>query len=186
MRQRSPGWGAFSNAAICVLTLIVAPHFSARQLSTGAGARLFAECCLRVAEHKPALGSIDGRAAHPDARCAGILGLRLGRQSLKPASIPAENTRTLCIRSRALYSSPIRSPLSNTKIFGVRFADGRRDRRPAWCATMVHDPQCRACRQSRQIQEKAQDYSGFGLKSQTPARKSAQLSRACGRMQIVQ
>jgi hypothetical protein len=31
--------------------------------------------------------------------------------------------------------------------------------------------------QSRQIQEKAQDYSGFGLKSQTPARKSAQLSR---------
>jgi hypothetical protein len=32
--------------------------------------------------------------------------------------------------------------------------------------------QCAACRQSRQIQEKAQDYSGFGLKSQTPARKS--------------
>src|SRR5215470_13061189 len=29
----------------------------------------------------------------------------------------------------------------------------------------------------RQIQEKAQDYSGFGLKSQTPARESAQLSR---------
>ena len=33
--------------------------------------------------------------------------------------------------------------------------------------------QCAACRQSRQIQEKAQDYSGFGLESQTPARKSA-------------
>jgi hypothetical protein len=46
---------------------------------------------------------------------------------------------------------------------------------------MVHDPQCRASRQSRQIQEKAQDYSGFGLKSQTPARKSAQLSRAPAR-----
>jgi len=30
---------------------------------------------------------------------------------------------------------------------------------------MVHDPQCRAGRQSRQIQEKVQDYSGFGLKS---------------------
>jgi hypothetical protein len=30
-------------------------------------ARLFAECCLQVAEHKPALGSIDSRAAHPDA-----------------------------------------------------------------------------------------------------------------------
>jgi hypothetical protein len=28
---------------------------------------------------------------------------------------------------------------------------------------MIHDPQCRAGRQSRQIQEKAQDYSGFGL-----------------------
>jgi hypothetical protein len=28
---------------------------------------------------------------------------------------------------------------------------------------------------------KAQDYSGFGLKSQTPARKSAQLSRAPAR-----
>jgi hypothetical protein len=63
-------------------------------------------------------------------------------------------------------------------------------RRPAWCATtfsgpdlalqelvrMVPDPRCRAGRQSRQIQEKAQDYSGFGLKSQTPARRSAQLS----------
>src|SRR5215472_4490279 len=30
---------------------------------------------------------------------------------------------------------------------------------------MVHDPQCRAGRQSRQIQENVQDYSGFGLKS---------------------
>jgi hypothetical protein len=38
-----------------------------------------------------------------------------------------------------------------------------------------------AGRQSLQIQEKAQDYSGFGLKFQTPARKSAQLSRAPAR-----
>src|SRR6516164_3648167 len=41
---------------------------------------------------------------------------------------------------------------------------------------IVHDPQCAACRQSRQIQEKAQDYSGFGLKSQTATPKSAQLA----------
>jgi len=44
-----------------------------------------------------------------------------------------------------------------------------------------HRSQCAACRQSQQIQEKAQDYSGFGLKSQTLARKSAQLSRAPAR-----
>jgi hypothetical protein len=42
--------------------------------------------------------------------------------------------------------------------------------------------QCAASRQSRQIQEKAQDYSGFGLKSQTPTSKSARLaSRAPAR-----
>jgi hypothetical protein len=43
----------------------------------------------------------------------------------------------------------------------------------------------RSAHQSRQIQEKAQDYSGFGLKPQTPTLKSAQLSlapaRAAGR-----
>jgi hypothetical protein len=40
--------------------------------------------------------------------------------------------------------------------------------------------------QWRQIQEKAQDHSGFGLKSQTPARKigtTLSRARACGRMQ---
>ena len=63
------------------------------------------------------------------------------------------------------------------KIFGVQFADGRR----GWCATMVHDPQCRACRRSRQNPREGSGYSGFGLKSQTPARKSAQLSRAPAR-----
>src|SRR6516165_7726073 len=66
------------------------------------------------------------------------------------------------------------------KIFGVQFADGRRDCRPAWCATTFSGPALvlsRACtygtrstiqggRQSRQIQEKAQDYSGFESKSQ--------------------
>jgi hypothetical protein len=31
--------------------------------------------------------------------------------------------------------------------------------------------QCAACRQLRQIQEKAQDYSGFGLKPQTPTKQ---------------
>jgi hypothetical protein len=36
--------------------------------------------------------------------------------------------------------------------------------------------QCAACRQSRQIQEKTQDCSGFGLKLQTPTPKSAQLT----------
>jgi len=46
---------------------------------------------------------------------------------------------------------------------------------------IVHDPQCAACRQSRQIQEKAQDYSGFGLMSQTATPKSTQLSRAPAR-----
>ena len=41
--------------------------------------------------------------------------------------------------------------------------------------------QCAACR-LRQIQEKTQDYSGFGLKPQTPTSKSAQLaSRARAR-----
>jgi hypothetical protein len=40
--------------------------------------------------------------------------------------------------------------------------------------------QCAACRQSRQIQEKAQDYSGFEIKSQTPALKSLPfLARCC-------
>ena len=38
---------------------------------------------------------------------------------------------------------------------------------------MVHDPQCRACRQSRQIQEKAQDYSGFGLEEAVVANSRA-------------
>jgi hypothetical protein len=36
--------------------------------------------------------------------------------------------------------------------------------------------QCAACRLSRQIQETAQDYPGFGLKLQTPTPKSAQLT----------
>jgi hypothetical protein len=40
-------------------------------------------------------------------------------------------------------------------LFGSRFGSSRLVR-------MVYDPQCRATRQSRQIQEKAQDYSGFG------------------------
>jgi hypothetical protein len=48
------------------------------------------------------------------------------------------------------------------------------------CRYRAH-PQCAAGRHSRQIQEKAQDYSGFGLKSQTPAPKSAQLSLAPAR-----
>jgi hypothetical protein len=68
------------------------------------------------------------------------------------------------------------------KIFVVQFADGS--------GTIVQPgaPQpfrpalaLQEARQSRQIQEKAQDYSGFGLTSQTPARKSAQLSRAPAR-----
>jgi len=53
---------------------------------------------------------------------------------------------------------------------------------------IVHDPQCAACRQSRQIQEKAQTqgYSGFGLKSQTATPKSAQLaSRAPSRAELL-
>jgi hypothetical protein len=42
-----------------------------------------------------------------------------------------------------------------------------------------------ARRQSRQLQEKSQDYSGFGLKSQTPTPKSAQLaSRAPPRAEL--
>jgi hypothetical protein len=52
------------------------------------------------------------------------------------------------------------------------------------CSYRAH-PQCAASRQSRQIQEKAQDYSGFGLKSQTPTPKSAQLaSRAPARAEL--
>jgi hypothetical protein len=39
----------------------------------------------------------------------------------------------------------------------------------------------RAGQWRRQIQEEAQDYSGFGLKPQTPAPKSAQPSRAPAR-----
>jgi len=38
-----------------------------------------------------------------------------------------------------------------------------------------------ARRDGNRGKSKAQDYSGFGLKSQTPARKSAQLSRAPAR-----
>jgi hypothetical protein len=43
--------------------------------------------------------------------------------------------------------------------------------------------QCTAGRQSRQMQEKARGYSSFGLKSQTPAPKSAQLSLARARQE---
>jgi hypothetical protein len=65
------------------------------------------------------------------------------------------------------------------KIFGVQFAAGG--------GTVVQPGAAQPFRvplwQSRQIQEKAQDYSGFGLKPQTPTPKSAQLAsraRACG------
>ena len=83
------------------------------------------------------------------------------------------------------------------KIFGVQFADARRDHRPAGCATtfsgptlalqelvrMLHDPQCRAGRQSRQIQETAQDYSGFWLspKHRPRNRHNSPRARPCAR-----
>jgi hypothetical protein len=61
--------------------------------------------------------------------------------------------------------------IENGGTFAVDFADGRRDRHNN--DVRPHGPQ--------PIQEKAQDYSGFGLKSQTPTLKSAQLFRARAR-----
>jgi hypothetical protein len=55
--------------------------------------------------------------------------------------------------------------------FAVDFADGRRDRHNIDVRPDGPQP----------IQEKAQDYSSFGLKSQTPTLKSAQLSLAPAR-----
>jgi hypothetical protein len=69
--------------------------------------------------------------------------------------------------------------------FAADFADGRRDRHniglmrpqplgsPCTVSCMIHNA---ARWLSRQIQQKAQDYSGFELKLQTPTPKSAQLT----------
>ena len=54
----------------------------ARELTVCARARLFAECCLQVAEHEALLGPVDGRAAnaHID-RDLVVVGPRIGGQS---------------------------------------------------------------------------------------------------------
>jgi hypothetical protein len=61
--------------------------------------------------------------------------------------------------------------IENGGSVAVDFADGRRDRHNIDVRPDGPQP----------IQEKGQDYSGFGLRSQTPTLKSAQLSLAPAR-----
>jgi hypothetical protein len=70
---------------------------------------------------------------------------------------------------------------TNGGTFAVDFADGRRDRHNI--NVRLDAPQSFGVQQWRQIQEKAQDYSGVGLKlkRQIPTPKSAQPSRAPAR-----
>ena len=71
--------------------------------------------------------------------------------------------------SRRKLDPKILGACRNSMLFRPAFHSQNRQQRD-------HRSQCAACRESRQIQEKAQDYSGFALKSQTPNPKSAQLA----------
>jgi hypothetical protein len=61
----------------------------ARELAARSGTRLFAECRRKVAEHKAALGPVDGRAANAEAPCDRLVA-RSGvsrQQNLRPLEL---------------------------------------------------------------------------------------------------